>query len=209
MKKKITALIMSAAVVLGMCGCDVNESSVLYRPIVMAAEFEEDVQICYLDRKTSKIAEKCFESIEYNGLKLALPMNVSDLPEGYTLNETVFTGANTYNGYCLVRRNICRGDEHFLNVQVLYKQGESIDEGQIVSMEFMLNGFPDLGEGTIPIGMSYGEICELLGQPVPENEKTNNYFVLNDGRVIKFYTSTSPEFPPAFITLSVDSVWGG
>ena len=182
-------------------GVDVDDIDIFQKPHeIFRAEVRGfiDAPHYFLEGDENEIAEKCFKSIEYCGLKLALPMKASDLPEGYSIGAT-YTATNTYNGFCLSDCIIYQDKSVIMNIQVLHKKGENVSEGQIVMMDFYsLNGLPKLGDGIILPDMSSKEICEIF------NQDTLGKYVLENGSIIDFCFTDYDDYPPSWITLSCD-----
>lgn len=203
MIKKLTAIFATLTIALCLSGCEVNDIDdvdILLHPYNIFKDEVKgfiDTPTFYLEGEKNEIAEKCFESIEYCGLKLALPMNASDLPEGYYVAAT-YTGTNNYNGFCLSNASILQDESIILNVQVLHKKGEDISKGQIIAMTFYsTTGLPKLGDGIIMPDTSAKEIFEIFHQ-----DSSGNY-ILKNGSIIDIY-STNYDYPPSLLILSCD-----
>ncbi len=218
MSKRLRLFLLMLVTIALLTGCEAEVHDLpelLQRPIekMYLADVGFNTYVIYLDDQESELAEKCFDSVCYQGVTLALPMNVSDLPDGYTIKSEDYMGydgRDVYSGYTLQQATIYQGDRAFMAVEVLYKKGDDINNGQITAMYFSsLSGIPVLGEGVITKYTTSAELAEKLGTPEAwkdlDKPSTSCYYVLKDGRMIYVEPTEQWELTPYQIHLIMDA----
>ncbi len=213
MRRRIALYIMTLFVACLLTGClegSENAPEVLQRAYIRTEYgIDEGRNIIYLDEERSDIAKRCFESIEYQGYVFALPMNVSDLPEGLSLEimtDYYDNEHNIYNGYNITFCYVMRGEHYLLGVEVLHKIDEEVENGQIVSMSFEETaGFPSFGD-VIEDNTSVREIKDIFGEFEAKTDWCCCNYILEDGRVLEIVQMGADELPPEAIYLYMDTV---
>ena len=154
-------------------------------------------------------ADKCFSDIEVYGAKLVLPMNVSDLPEDFTIADNYGSGVMPYNGYNVSSVDLMCDGKKAAIADVMYPIGSKMTDGQIVSLSFdKLLFSPD---ANVAIGgesgyLSVNKVTELLGECEPNGNYMDLIYDLGNGRTITFsyiYTDCGA----ASVTLSTIGRW--
>lgn len=197
-RKTVTAAVLSAMMMSMLCGCnlyheicDRNVPHELFDQLCAVGVLECEITTEILvDEEHMEFAESCFDDIEIMGAKLALPMNIGDLPEGFAavLSDEEFMNYNTA-GYVYGRMYF---DENYIcDIDVMIPENSSKSEGIIVGMDFSKN--PVHVEPAVYIGgeyifMSPGKADELLGE---NNNEVNIYYSLGDGRIINMWKPQS------------------
>ncbi len=205
MKKKLTALFLGLAVTLCMCGCDSeNVPDMLIQPFAMMQAFtaEEDVVVRTVDKD---IMDKCFDEIRIGPATFALPMNVSDLPEGIVC-ELIYDGQsrNLYNGMKIITAVLYAGEssQDIGYAEILCTDAENYDDGVIMS----LSAFADYASvflGDISLNMTYDEISEAMGYGGEAGKWC--VYVSRDNRSVLFsdYAIEEKEYPD-YVCIATD-----
>lgn len=217
-KRKIAVIGLTLMMSFSFCGCDMDQlSDKIHEELYDRLWTLEDTIIGEFSgmyglsgtKVTSEhmdFAEQCFTDIEVFGAKLALPMNVSDLPADFTLEEDDLM--RQYDGIRITSANLLCDGKEVADVEVMHPQNGTFAEGQIVTMTFNA-GLAWLGT-EVKLGGEHGYFTmeranELLG------ECKGNYYLLyelSDGRIIRlqymYYGNRSVEqsLNASYITLS-------
>lgn len=135
--KKTAAFIMAAAVCTSLCSCEMPETSpeVESRLYDLYSRNDEIVSYTKVKGKYKDFAESCFDNIEVFGANLTVPMNVSDLPEGFSLRETS-QQINYTSGVNITSTRMYFEGARACDVDIIYPEGKTPEDGQIVSLEF-------------------------------------------------------------------------
>lgn len=135
--KKTAAFIMAAAVCTSLCSCEMPETSpeVESRLYDLYSRNDEIVSYTKVKGKYKDFAESCFDNIEVFGANLTVPMNVSDLPEGFSLRETS-QQINYTSGVNITSTRMYYEGARACDVHIIYPEGKTPEDGQIVSLEF-------------------------------------------------------------------------
>lgn len=207
--RKVTILLLSIFISAMLCGCDIDTPNDLTDQASSLGMTLYHANAAKVDKEHYEFADSCFSDIEIYGAKLALPMNVSDLPDEFTIGS--HSRGSAYNGYYIDRVNlICDGKET-VYAEIMYPIGKEQSDGQIVAIECYGFAFDDY---TVYLGGKYGfmtidEAIEHFG----ECEK-GDYLIydLGDGRSIRFdyfYSYGYPNDADAFIVHldTINKIW--
>ena len=203
MKKKIFSVTLVALVALSLSGCsEYNIPAAFIRPgNMLFSESQTETESVLLSGDEKALAERCFEKIEYRGLTLSLPMNVSDLPEGCEIKpiwEHSLPCENSYNGFLIKKASICIDGEEIADAYVFLPYDADISDGIIVGLElYSADGLFTLGE-SISTDITRPELAVVFGRSEPDIA-----YDLGDGRKIKFtFKNNSSYVYSVFISLS-------
>lgn len=205
MKKKLTALFLGLAVTLCMCGCDSeNVPDMLIQPFAMIQAFmeEEDVDVRTVDKD---IMDKCFDEIRIGPATLALPMNVSDLPEGIVC-DLYYDGQsrNLYNGMKIITATLylVESSQTVGYAEILCTDAENYADGVIMALSTFAD-YANVFLGDISLNMTYDEISEAMGYG---GEAGDWYiYVSQDNRSVLFndYAIEEKEYPD-YVCIATD-----
>ena len=183
--RKVTGLLLSMFISAMLCGCDSDIPGDLYDQVSsleMAAIYP--VYSARVDKEHYEFADNCFSDIEILNTTLTLPMNVSDLPDGFTIES--YSLKSIYNGYCIDHAELYYDEKSVIFAEIMYPIGKDQSDGQIVT--FISNNSL-LGDGTtIYLAGEYGfmtinEVIEHFGECEKGDYMT---YDLGDGRSIRF-----------------------
>lgn len=183
--RKVTVLLLSMFISAMLCGCNSNLPADLDDQVTslgMASVYP--INSVMVDKEHYEFADSCFSDIEIFGAKLTLPMNVSDLPDEFTIDS--YSLNSVYNGYCFDQATlICDGKET-VHAEIMYPIGKEQSDGQIVAFEFVNSLFASFA--VVYLDGEYGfmtidEVIEHFGECEKGDYMT--YF-LGDGRSIRF-----------------------
>lgn len=204
--KKTAAFIMAAAVCTSLCSCEMPETSpeVESRLYDLYSRNDEIVSYTKVKGKYKDFAESCFDNIEVFGANLTVPMNVSDLPEGFSLRETS-QQINYTSGVNITSTRMYFEGARACDVDIIYPKGKTPEDGQIVSLEF--DGMFGFLDDDFKMGGESGyfnidKAAALLGEC-----KSNTIIIydLGGNKNITFYFATdseSDEIYAYWVTLS-------
>ncbi len=131
--RKVTILLLSIFISAMLCGCDIDTPNDLTDQASSLGMTLYHANAAKVDKEHYEFADSCFSDIEIYGAKLALPMNVSDLPDEFTIDS--HSRGSAYNGYYIDRVNlICDGKET-VYAEIMYPIGKEQSDGQIVAIE--------------------------------------------------------------------------
>ena len=182
---KIIGLFSLAIVSAMLCGCDLDIPTDLSDQVESLGM--ETIYPSYsvtVDKEHYEFADSCFSDIEILGAKLTLPMNVSDLPDGFTIDS--YSTDSVYNGYYIDHARLYYYDKEVISVEIMYPIGKEPGDGQIVALE---SRSTLLGNNAIIyLGGEYGfmpinEVIEHFGECEKGDYMT---YALGDGRSIRF-----------------------
>ena len=182
--RKVTVLLLSMFISAMLCGCDIDTSNDLSDQASSLGMTLYNANAVKVDKEHYEFADSCFSDIEIYGAKLALPMNVSDLPDEFTIDS--HSRGSAYNGYYIDRVSlICDGKETVF-VEIMYPIGKEQSDGQIVAIECISSLLGD--KVVVYLDGEYGfmtidEVTEHFGEC-----GKGDYMIydLGDGRSIRF-----------------------
>lgn len=140
--------------------------------------------------KYKKFACSCFDDIEVFGAKLALPMDVSDLPDGFTIDNSssYFSSAKMYfDGYKTEKVTLKFEGVTAATAEIMYPANSSVEEGRIVTLmfsSFLLEPNDAFRMGGELGYLSMDRADELLGEC---GKVYDRVYYLDNNRVISFY----------------------
>ena len=135
-KSKILCVIIAMAALL--CGCDIDDvpDDLERQAAVLLSVGAEDIYSCAkVKGKYKKFAKSCFENIDIYGATFALPMNVNDLPHGFTIDESPDT-VSLYSGYNITNSFLYFEGVYAASAEIMYPENKTPAEGQIVTLTF-------------------------------------------------------------------------
>lgn len=181
---KITSLILLTVISVMLCGCDIDTPDDLSDQASSLAMILYHTNTTKVDKEHYEFADSCFSDIEIFGAKLALPMNVSDLPDEFTIDS--HSQGSVYNGYYIDRVSLLCDEKETVYAEIMYPVGKEQSDGQIVAIECY--NFILADDAVVYLGgeydfMSIDDVIEHFG----ECEK-GDYMIydLGDGRSIRF-----------------------
>lgn len=219
-RHKITVMLLALMMSFSFCGCDMDQLTnkvreelndrlwTLEETVVGALSGVFGLSGTRVTAEHMDFAEQCFTDIEVFGAKLALPMNVSDLPADFTLEEDDLM--RQYDGIRITSANLLCDGKEVADVEVMHPQNGTFAEGQIVTMTFN-SGLAWPGT-EVKLGGEHGYFTmeranELLG------ECEENYYLLyelGDGRIIRlwylYYQNLSVEQPQNAYCITLSAV---
>ncbi len=170
-RKNLIKISLLLAAVMTLTACSSKNKDDLYQIVNMMYLSSEYVDTTFpgrIDKEHEEALESIFDNINIMGATLSLPMNVSDLPEGFTL--TVGNSAiETYDGKHIVLGEITFGEDITVCSRVYILQGkkQNVSQGVIVGYEFdTLLKAPLVydRDGHNLIFMLPSDVTELLGE---------------------------------------------
>ncbi len=161
MKRKLMALVMSAAVMLCMCGCDKKDFPQPFIAQIGSGiiSYSYDIEIKETD---PKIINKCFEKIQIGPAVLTVPMNVSDLPEEISLSPDKYNILNSHNGFKTVFADLHIDDNSIGCAEILCTDEEKLTDGVVVSIT-VYSMYANAVFGDVSLDMRLGEIDKAMG----------------------------------------------
>ena len=206
-KQKTAALILSAVMTLSLSGCgsildNTKEQYIeIYNDPIDQIVFElynteedeyydNDVSASRLTGKHKEFAEKCFSDIEIFGARLSLPMNVSDLPEGFSveLEESKYDNRFYTENYKSNITKLMFEGKKICTAEIIYSKDKGIADGQITTLDFNFfttecNAAKLGGES---IYFTYEKMTELFGEngSVEGLDMLERVYYLPDGKCI-------------------------
>ena len=185
-KSKILCVIIAIAALF--CGCDIDDvpDDMERQAAVLLSVGSEDIYSCAkVKGKYKKFAKSCFEDIEIFGATFALPMNVSDLPKGFTVDESP-NAVSSYNGYYITDVFLCFEGVIAASADIMYPENKTPAEGQIVTLTFssmLLHPQAPFRMGGEEGFLSMEKANELLGEC-----EENSYMIydMGGGKTITF-----------------------
>lgn len=185
-KSKILCIIIAIAALL--CGCDIDDvpDDLERQAAVLLSVGAEDIYSCAkVKGKYKKFAKSCFENIDIYGATFALPMNVNDLPHGFTIDESP-NAVTLYNGYYITNVFLCFEGVTAASAEIMYPENKTPAEGQIVTLTFsstLLSPQAPFRMGGEEGFLSMDKAQELLGEC---GENSYMIYDLGGGRTITF-----------------------
>lgn len=181
-----TALLLSAVMTLTSCGSSNRTFPYFFHPAIHSLSMgyirdltngRNTVIPERIDEEHEEALESIFDNINLMGANLSLPMNVSDLPEGFMITDSDFQAVETCDGKYITQGTIAFGEDIELCSQVFILRGkkQDVSEGIIVGFKFWPlfgNSLVYVGDGYNALYMSPSEVTELLGET---NIIDNNY----------------------------------
>lgn len=195
--KKMILFILSAVMMLGLTGCTVYEYE---GEAVLVPLYDASLGVSFIQSNrsvealpvniTAEQADELFGSIEVYGANLALPMRLSDLPEGFTVSyefdEDDLTKIS--KELYILDRNIYISEEEeevrvaLAGVLMEGNGAEDLKDGYIVSID--LTGIWDAVSAVKIKGMSVGA---LFNEEMAETYGEGYCYATNSGYVSRVY----------------------
>lgn len=161
------ALLLAAVMTLTACRKDTDDLYQLYNFMFLSSG--TNTLPGKIDKEHEETLESIFDNINIMGATLSLPMNVSDLPEGFTL--TVGKNAiETFDGNHIVIGAMTFGEDITVCRQVYILKGKNRDVSQGVIVGYEFGALLNRGslvydrDGHNLIYMSPSDVTELLGE---------------------------------------------
>lgn len=186
--KKIKFAALAVIMTVLLSGCEIRDNLIpddlenQYFSIARMGDIGYGTAVKKVDMNHSAFAEKCFDSIEVFGATFALPMNVCDLPEDFTININRYTAkSNIYNGFDFYSTKILCDGSRVMDAKIMCPVGGDPMEGQIVtvSLKYGLSAWG--AESKIVLGEALDDFSmENIFAYLGECEK-NNYIIYEQG----------------------------
>ena len=181
-------ILLSAIVTLTLCGCKIHDlpEDIQNQITNLSSALVYPYSTVKVDTEHKEFTEKCFDDIEIYGAKLALPMNIGDLPTDFTIDVPDYRSPEMrYNGFNIITADLRCDGQQVAMAEIMYPAAKTYNEGQIVSLSFNNYLFADsvavkvAGEYGL---MTYTRAIECFGEC---EQADYMIYELGDGKTIR------------------------